>query len=64
MIMTFTQGHRVAKKLELVPSCCIKWHDAAQTFAVVVFVREMTAKKFCKFGEYELFEYLLFLFGA
>ena len=31
-------------------------------FVMVDYVREMTVKKSCKYGEYGLFEQLLFLF--
>ena len=36
--------------------------EAAQMFVMVEYVKNMTMKKFCKYGEYGLFEHLLFLF--
>ena len=37
----------------------VKWHAVARAFSVVDCVREMTAKKSCKYREYGLHEYLL-----
>ena len=39
----------------------VKLHRAAQIFIMVNYVRKIAVKKFCKYGEYELFEHLLFL---
>ena len=38
------------KRLNLCNYSLAKWHDLAQTFAMVDYVREMTAKKYCKNG--------------
>ena len=47
---------------ELMQSFYCKWHKVAQAFTVVVYVKEMTAKKSSKYGKYGLFEHSLFLF--
>ena len=39
----------------------VNWHEVAQTFTEVEYVREMMVKKSCKYGEHELFEHLLLL---
>ena len=53
----------VTRKLKFVWSFCCRWDDIAQTFAMCVCVREITAKQSPKFGEYWAFEHLLlFLF--
>ena len=59
MTLIFTQGHKVTVKLEHV-----QWllHEATQMFVMIDYVRKMTAKKSCKYGEYGPFEHLLFLF--
>ena len=71
MTLMFTQGHRVQGKVELVQSlycriacshCMVELHEAAQMFVKVDYVREMTVKKSCKYGEYGSFEYLFLLF--
>ena len=46
MILTFIQGHKLERKLELV-SVVVKWHEIAHTFAMFDYVREMTATKPC-----------------
>ena len=38
----------------------VKWHEVAQTFAVVHFIREMSAKKSCKHDKYGSYEHLRF----
>ena len=60
MTLIFTQGHKVKGKLEHV-----LWflHEATQMFVMIDYVRKMTAKKSCKYGEYGPFEHLLFLFS-
>ena len=35
----------------------IKWHEIAQTFSEVDYVRKVIAKKHCKYGEYGSFEH-------
>ena len=40
----------------------VELHEATEIFVMVGYVREMTVKKFCKYGEYKSFEHLLFLF--
>ena len=63
MTLTFTQGHRVARKLELVQSfCCNVVYEGTQIFAVVDHVHGETARKGCKYGEYGQFEHSVFLF--
>ena len=51
MTMMFTQGHMVMGKLELGQSFCCKvaWSNSN---LMVDYVKEMTVKKFCKYGEY------------
>ena len=59
------EGHRVTEKLELVQSFCCKFawsNPLSQTFAMVDYVREVTANKLCIYGEYRSFEHLLFMF--
>ena len=58
MTFIFIEGHRVTGNQELVQSFCCK---STQMFVMVDYVREMTAKKSCKYGEYGSFEHLLFL---
>ena len=58
----FTQGHRTKVKLELVQSFCCKFHEATQRFMMVDYVRKTTGKKSNQYGEYGLFEHLLFFF--
>ena len=68
MTLTFAHGHRVTRKVrtcavtQLLTCAIILWHEVAQTFAVVDYVRIMTAEKPCKEGESESFEHLLFVF--
>ena len=58
MTLIFTQGLRVRGKLELVQSSsCIV---ATELFMMVDYVRKMTVKTSCEYGEYESFEHLLF----
>ena len=45
--------------LEFVRSLCCK--VACQMFVMVDYVRKMTVKKSCKYGEHGSFEHLLFL---
>ena len=40
----------------------MKLHEATQMFEMVDYVREMIVKKSCKYGKYESFERLFFLF--
>ena len=40
----------------------VKLHEATQMFLMVEYVKKMTVKKSCKYGENGLFEHLLFLF--
>ena len=64
-----TQGHRVTGKLELVQSFCCKLSAAKSgcvnqlkcVFVMAEYVKEMTEKKSCKYGEYGSFEHVLFL---
>ena len=62
MTLMFTQGHRVRESWNLCSHCVVKLHEAAQLFMMVDYVRKMTVKKSCKYGEYGLFERLLFSF--
>ena len=64
MALIFSQGHRAAKKLEILQSFCYKVsvHEAAITSAMVDYVREMTAKRNCKCCDYESFENMLLAF--
>ena len=59
MILMFTQDHRAAGRLEL---SVVKLHEATAIFVMVDYVREVTAKKSCKYGKYGSFENLVFLF--
>ena len=43
-------------------SCVVKLHEATQMFMMIDYVRKITVKKYCKYGKYELFEHLFFLF--
>ena len=63
MTATFTQGHRVTERRNLSNHSVVKllMFEATQVFVMVDCVRKMTAKKSCKYGEYESFEHLLFL---
>ena len=40
----------------------VKLREAAQMFEMVHFVKEMTVKKFCKYGAYGSFGHLHFVF--
>ena len=40
----------------------VKLSEVARTFGKVDFVKEMTVKKTCKYGKYDLFERMLCLF--
>ena len=40
----------------------VKLHETTQMFRMVDYVREMTVKKSCKYGEYGSFEHLIFVF--
>ena len=52
MTMTFTQGHMVMRKLELCNHSTIDLcSEVAQTFVLVDYVREMTAKKSQTYGK-------------
>ena len=42
----------------------LKLHEATKMFVMVDYVREMTVKKSCKYGEYGSFEHLLILFTS
>ena len=64
MILTFTQGHNHTRQLDLCNNSIVKWHAVANSFVMVDYVREMTAKESCQYGEYESFEHLLFLFSS
>ena len=44
--------YRIARRLELVQSCCCKWHERVQALAMVDYVREMTTEMSCKYDEY------------
>ena len=61
MTLMFTQSHRVTEKVEVVQSLRCKMHKATQMFVMVDYVRKMTVKTSCNYGEYGLFEHLLFL---
>ena len=56
MTLMFTQGHRKARTCAV-----IQLPEATQMFMMVGYVRKITMKS-CKYGEYESFEHLLFLF--
>ena len=57
MALMFARGHRAIGKVELVQSLCCK--AASQMNMMVDYVRKMTVKKSCKYGEYGWFEHLL-----
>ena len=57
--LTFTQRHRVTRQ-NLCSHSVVKWHEVAQTYALVASVRGMPSKTF-KNDEYGSFEHLLFL---
>ena len=50
-----------SEKVRIYTICLVKCHEIACTFPVVDYVREVTAKKSFKFGEYGLCEQFLFL---
>ena len=59
MTLMFTQGHRVAGKIELVLSFCFT--ETIQVFVIFDYYRKMTVKKSRKYREYGSFEHLLLL---
>ena len=61
MTLIFTQGHKAMGKLKLYSCCVVKLHETTQMFMIVGYVREMTVKTSYKYGEYGLFEHLLFV---
>ena len=64
MTLTFTQNQRGTRKADtcVCNHSVLKWYEAAQTFAVADYAREMAAKKSFKNGKSGSFEHLLFLF--
>ena len=56
----FTQDYRHTENCNFCIHSVVKWHEVAQAFMMVDYVREITAKESCKYGEYGLFEHLLF----
>ena len=56
MTVTGTQGTELQKSWF---NCKMAW--SSPNFAVIVCVRQITAKKFCEFGKHGLFENLLSL---
>ena len=52
IILTFTQDHRFMTKLELVQSSCCWVAGTSPNFALVDYLKEMNAKKSCKYGRY------------
>ena len=50
-------------KLNFCSHSVVKFHEATQMFVTVDYLREMTVKKSCKYGEYGSFEHLHFLFS-
>ena len=62
MTLTFTQGHRIGRKLELVQSLTCKVAEVIQMFAMAEHVKEMTANGSCKYSEFGALVHLLFLF--
>ena len=60
MTLIFTHGPSVTGKVEPIQPCCCKVVETTQRVMIVDCVREMTVKKFCKYGEYGSFEHLLF----
>ena len=56
MTLTFSQGHRVTGKLELVQS--VVWlHEVPRMFVKVDYVREMTSQTSGWCGKYESLEH-------
>ena len=65
MTLTFSQGHRVTEKLELVHSFCgVKLHEATQKLVMVDFARDMTLKSSFQYGKYGSFQHLLFVLSS
>ena len=58
MTLTFTG---VGEGLNFCSHPVVKWHEVAQTFAVVDYVREMTKETACNYGEYGSVEHVLYL---
>ena len=50
-------------KLNFCSHCVVKLCEATQMLVMVDYVRKMTVKKSCKYGEYGSFEHSLFLFS-
>ena len=59
-VHTSSQGHVKAITCAVI---LLKLHDVTQMVVIIAYVREMTVKKSCKYGEYGSFEHLLFLFS-
>ena len=60
MTLTLTEGFRLVMKLEhevMSNHLIIKWLEVARGFGMVDYIGEMTAKKSCKYSEYESFEH-------
>ena len=62
----FTQGQRVGQRLRESWNLCsysvVKLHEATEMFTVVDYVRELTEKKSCKYGEYGSFALIVLSF--
>ena len=59
MTLSVMQGHRLVIMLEFVQLFCC----GGQKLSIFFYgcVRKMTAEKYCKYGEYGLFEHIFFL---
>ena len=61
MTILLIQGHRLRERCNLCRDSVVKLHEATPMFMMVDYVRYMTVKKSCKYGECGLFEHLPFL---
>ena len=48
----FTKGHRLQESWNLCCCSAVKLNEATEMFMMVDYVREMTVKKTCSYGEY------------
>ena len=63
MTLTLKQDERLMRK-KLCSYSVVKWHEVTNTFAMDVYVREIAAKKSCKYGEHGSFVILLFMYSV
>ena len=64
MSLMFTQAHMVMGNINLCNHCVVKLHEATQVFMMVDYVREMTVRRSCKYGEYGSLKHMLFLLSS